>query len=169
MHQHGCGNGACQGGATAAHDLHWQALARKWDCELLGPSYHQEDQQNCRLWCDPSPPPVPRLVKAVLQSHKSVELTWDADADFESGLQSFIITRDGRRIAQVPEKPSGRFGRAFFQSMSYHDTPEAPVPEIRFSDSADEAGDRSRYQVIAVNGVGLESGPAESQLTVLPP
>ncbi len=53
VHQHGCGSGACKGGATAAHDLHWQALARKWDCALLGPSYHQDDKQNCRLWCDP--------------------------------------------------------------------------------------------------------------------
>src|SRR3954470_5237906 len=53
VHQHGCGTGACKGGATAAYDLHWQALAKKWDCALLGPSYHQEDKQNCRLWCDP--------------------------------------------------------------------------------------------------------------------
>src|SRR4051812_40412285 len=53
VHQHGCGAGACKGGETAAYDLHWQALARKWDCALLGPSYHQEDGQNCRLWCDP--------------------------------------------------------------------------------------------------------------------
>src|SRR4029079_8667857 len=40
VHQHGCGSGACKGGATAAYDLHWQALAKKWDCALLGPSYH---------------------------------------------------------------------------------------------------------------------------------
>lgn len=53
VHQHGCGGGACKGGATAATDLHWQALAKKWDCALLGPSYHQEDGQNCSLWCDP--------------------------------------------------------------------------------------------------------------------
>ena len=53
VHQHGCGSGACKGGATAAYDLHWQALAKKWDCALLGPSYHQDDRQNCRLWCDP--------------------------------------------------------------------------------------------------------------------
>ncbi len=52
VHQHGCGSGACKGGETAAYDLHWQALAAKWDCALLGPSYHQEDAQNCRLWCD---------------------------------------------------------------------------------------------------------------------
>src|SRR6476661_3219000 len=49
VHQHGCGSGACKGGATAAYDLHWQALAKKWDCALLGPSYQQEDKQNCRL------------------------------------------------------------------------------------------------------------------------
>jgi HEAT repeat protein len=53
VHQHGCGSGACKGGATAAYDLHWQALAKKWDCTLLGPSYHQNDKQNCWLWCDP--------------------------------------------------------------------------------------------------------------------
>ncbi|MCX6856432.1 MAG: hypothetical protein NTV80_16185, partial [Verrucomicrobia bacterium] len=53
VHQHGCGTGACKGGATAAYDLHWQALAAKWDCALLGPSYHQVDGQNCRDWCDP--------------------------------------------------------------------------------------------------------------------
>src|SRR5678815_3189361 len=36
VHQHGCGSGACKGGATAAYDLHWQALAKKWNCALLG-------------------------------------------------------------------------------------------------------------------------------------
>ena len=53
VHQHGCGVGACQGGQTAAYDLHWQALAAKWDCALLGPSYGQAEEQDCRLWCDP--------------------------------------------------------------------------------------------------------------------
>jgi len=53
VHQHGCGDGACKGGATAPYDLRWQALARKWDCALLGPSYHQRDQDNCAWWADP--------------------------------------------------------------------------------------------------------------------
>jgi len=30
VHQHGCGPGASLGGRTAADDLHWQSLARKW-------------------------------------------------------------------------------------------------------------------------------------------
>ena len=40
VHQHGAGRTALEKGSTAAYDLHWQALAKKWDCALLGPSYH---------------------------------------------------------------------------------------------------------------------------------
>jgi pimeloyl-ACP methyl ester carboxylesterase len=40
VHQHGAGMDAAHFGAFSAYDLHWQALARKWDCALLGPSYH---------------------------------------------------------------------------------------------------------------------------------
>jgi hypothetical protein len=374
VHQHGCGSGACKGGATAAYDLHWQALARKWDCALLGPSYHQDDKQNCRLWCDPrngsrktfhralkelgmkaehpeleevpwclwghsgggfwaslmqtlepdrivavwlrsgtafatwekgeiskpaipeaayqvpvmcnpgakekedkrfigawtgavdmfrayrakgapigvapdprtghecgdsrylaipffdsclaqrlpdrdskdgklrpmdpktvrladllgdraeqaasyrgkpteavwlpdervakaweeyvkvgsvtdtTPPPAPGNVKTTAGPDGSVEITWTAEADLESGLQSFIIVRDGKEVGRVPEKPIGRFGRPLFQTMSYHDTPEKPLPQMRFVDRS-VAGKKAEYRVIAVNGVGLKSAP----------
>src|SRR6266403_1537222 len=40
VHQHGASIPAAQAGATSAYDLHWQALAKKWNCVLLGPSYH---------------------------------------------------------------------------------------------------------------------------------
>ena len=40
VHQHGAGTTASKEGSTAAYDLHWQALAKKWDCALLGPVYH---------------------------------------------------------------------------------------------------------------------------------
>ena len=40
VHQHGAGIIASNSGATGAYDLHWQALAKKWDCALLCPSYH---------------------------------------------------------------------------------------------------------------------------------
>jgi pimeloyl-ACP methyl ester carboxylesterase len=53
VHQHGCGEGACKAGETAAFDLHWQALAAKHECALLGPSYEQPEKENCGLWCDP--------------------------------------------------------------------------------------------------------------------
>jgi hypothetical protein len=376
VHQHGCGSGACKGGATAAYDLHWQALAKKWDCALLGPSYQQEDKQDCRLWCDPrngsrktflsalhalaeksghpeleqvpwclwghsgggfwasliqtldperivaiwlrsgtafatwekgditrpeiadavyqipvmcnpgarekddprfkgawtgalamfkayrakgapigfapdprtahecgdarylaipffdacltlrlpdrdakdqklrpvdpkqawlaeplgdhaepaaaykgkpneavwlpnervakawaeyvrtgavgddTPPPAPFHVKVTAGADQAVTITWDADADFESGLRGFIIERDGQELARLPEKPIGRFGRPLFQTMSYHDTPEKPLPEMRFTDRTARPGEKHVYRVIAVNGVGLKSEPA---------
>lgn len=366
VHQHGCGSGACKGGATAAYDLHWQALAKKWDCALLGPSYHQEDGQNCRKWCDPregsnqtflqclkdfaekakhpelvevpwclwghsgggfwasimqalhperivaiwcrsgtafaswakgeiakpmipptaygipvilnpgakekgdkrfdgawtgsmkmfeayrgqgaligfapdprtshecgdsrylaipyfdaclklrlpqsgnklqpidaktgylapvlgekavpladfqgdrqqavwlpsegvatawaqyvktgatedtTPPPAPFNVKSKM-TENGVEITWEAEADFESGLKQFIILKDGKEIGQLPQKPIGRFGRALFQTMSYHDTPEKPLPEMKFVDGSKTAG---QYLVISVNSAGLRS------------
>jgi len=376
VHQHGCGAGACKGGETAAYDLHWQTLAKKWDCALLGPSYHQDDKQNCRLWCDPrngsaktflkalgelavkarhpelesvpwclwghsgggfwaslmqtaypdrivaiwfrsgtayatwekgdiakpeipdaayaipmmcnpgakekgdkrfdgawtgsmamfkayrakgapigfapdprtshecgdsrylaipffdaclalrlpekgskdqklkpvdlkagwlapllgdkaeasaayagkleetvwlpneqiakawmeyvksgavrdtTPPPAPFGVKVAVQADKTVEITWDAEADFESGLQAFVIQRDGKDLVQVPEKPVGRFGRPLFQAMSYHDTPEKPLSVMRYVDRDAKPGINHEYRVIAVNGVGLKSAPS---------
>lgn len=375
VHQHGCGTGACKGGATAARDLHWQALAKKWDCALLGPEYHQPDKADCRQWCDPrngsgatflrcltdfakqskhpeietapwclwghsgggfwaslmqtqhperivaiwfrsgtafatwekgdikkptipdaayaipivlnpgakekdhkqfagawtgavamfqayrakgSPacfapdprtghecgdsrylaipffdaclaarlpakedlggklrpidqkagflakfqgdaavpaekfdgkpeeacwlptesvakawgeyvrtgstidttaPPTPTNVVARVLPTGGVEITWEADADFESGIRGFVIERDGKELAAVPSKPVGKFGRPLFQVMSYHDTPEAPVPEMKLLDKDGKAG--SEYRVVVVNGVGLKSEPAQ--------
>lgn len=373
VHQHGCGTGACTGGETAAYDLHWQALARKWDCALLGPSYHQRDGQNCRLWCDPrngseqvflralddlsaksghaelsavpwclwghsggafwsslmqtlhpdrvvaawlrsgtawhaweqgeivrpelteavyaiptmlnpgvkerdderfhvpwfgsismldayrreraligfAPDPLTghecgdsrylaipffdiclaarlpdpgignQVLKpfdassswlAILHSHDAVPaaefqgeiaksvwlpderfarlwgeyvqtgvvgdetpppapihvalakgengthlVTWDAEADFESGLRQFIILRDGQEIGRVPPEPMSKFGRPLFQGMSYHDTPNAPLAKMEFTDAP--ATDSHTYSVISVNGVDLHSRP----------
>lgn len=364
VHQHGCGAGACKGGETAADDLHWQALAARHDCALLGPSYHQKDGEDCRKWCDPrngsgktflralddfavqakrpeiakvpwalwghsgggfwsslmltlhperiaaiwfrsgsafyvwekgdiprpdlsdavyrvplcfngglkeeqdkrhgparvgdramfkawrengapagfardprtghecgdsrylaipfldtclalrlpksghallpvrledgwlsemdaeaavlaadfkgdlgtaawmpserlaklraeyirtgvtsdaTPPPAPAGVKL----NKGV-VTWQAEVDFESGLQQFIVYREGKEIGRVPEKPVGKFGRPLFQAMSYHDTPEKPLPEMKFVD-ANPAADASAYRVVSVNGAGLKS------------
>lgn len=53
VHQHGCGEGSCKSGLTGAYDLHWQALAKKHDCALLGPSYEQPQAADCQMWCDP--------------------------------------------------------------------------------------------------------------------
>ncbi|MBL9130984.1 MAG: hypothetical protein JNG86_07285, partial [Verrucomicrobiaceae bacterium] len=53
VHQHGCGEGSCKSGLTGAFDLHWQALAKKYDCALLSPSYEQPEKADCQMWCDP--------------------------------------------------------------------------------------------------------------------
>jgi len=59
VHQHGAGILASEQGAAAATDLHWQALAKKWDCALLGTSYHVSNDATDKtpggseLWFDP--------------------------------------------------------------------------------------------------------------------
>jgi poly(3-hydroxybutyrate) depolymerase len=378
VHQHGCGEGAGKSAATAAQDLHWQALARKWDCALLGPQYHQAEKDNCRLWCDPrngsdktflralgefaaqsghpelaevpwclwghsgggfwsslmltlhperiaaiwfrsgsafgawsrgeipapqfapavygvpvmfnggvkevddpkhgparvadramfkmwrehgapagfapdprtghecgdsrylaisfldeclalrlpepgsrtqqlrpvemkdawlapmqgeearpassytadlveagwlpnerlaklraeyvktgatgdtTPPPAPTNVQAKPNAG-AIEVSWEAEADIESGLQAFIIQRDGQDLAQLPEKPAGKSARPLFQGLSYGDTPALLLPEMRYTDTTAKSGERHEYRVIAVNGVGLKSAPSAAR------
>jgi len=59
VHQHGAGTSAARASEFAAYDLHWQALAKKWDCALLGPSYHVSNEKidtskgSAELWFDP--------------------------------------------------------------------------------------------------------------------
>src|SRR5438105_2146771 len=59
VHQHGAGTTASIEGSTAAYDLHWQALAKKWDCALWGSSYHVQHEKidtspgASELWFDP--------------------------------------------------------------------------------------------------------------------
>ncbi|MBQ3389026.1 MAG: hypothetical protein IJG60_07430 [Thermoguttaceae bacterium] len=51
LHQHGCSEGSWGASQTAIDDLHWQALARKYDCALIVPTFEQTGK--CELWCDP--------------------------------------------------------------------------------------------------------------------
>jgi hypothetical protein len=85
------------------------------------------------------------------------ELSWQAEADLESGIASFIIERDGAELALVPEKPVGVVGRQIFQKNGYSDTPTPPLMEMRFTDSNAKPGEKHTYRVIAVNSVGLKS------------
>jgi hypothetical protein len=127
------------------------------------------DETAARAWmeyvrtgtgADRTPPPAPYRVTARRLADGQVEIAWEAEADFESGLQAFLVERDGKPLKQVPEKPAGTFGRPLFQKMSYHDTPERPLPEMRFVDAG--AAGAHRYRVIAVNGVGLRSKPSKA-------
>ena len=111
---------------------------------------------------DDSAPTAPHDVKARVLAEGAVEVSWQAEADLESGIKAFIVMRDGAKIGAAPEKPVGRYGRPLFQSMSYHDTPETPLPEMRFVDSTAERGSEHAYRVIAINSVGLRSAPSNA-------
>jgi hypothetical protein len=104
---------------------------------------------------DTSPPPAPTNVKV---DKSTGNITWKAPTDFESGIQTFLIKRDGKLIGQIPEKPkNNRYGRQLFQGMSYGDTPVLPLLKFQFVDSTAEKGKPHNYQVIAVNTAGLHS------------
>ncbi len=100
---------------------------------------------------DLTPPPAPTHLK--VEGHK---LTWQATADLESGLAHFIIERDGKEIATVPEKPANKFGRPLFQGLQYSDTPAQPLVTMEFTDPHPSNGKNS-YRIIAVNTTGLKS------------
>jgi pimeloyl-ACP methyl ester carboxylesterase len=106
---------------------------------------------------DATPPPAPRDVQV-----KGNEITWQADADLESGLASFVIERDGQVLANVPEQGKNPFGRPIFQNLQYSDTPTQPLVAFRYVDAKAEAGKSHRYRVIAVNTAGLKSQPTEA-------
>jgi pimeloyl-ACP methyl ester carboxylesterase len=101
---------------------------------------------------DVTPPTAPKNLRVQVN-----ELTWDAEADVESGLDHFIIERDGQFLATVPDPGKNPFGRPIFQNLQYSDTPTQPLVEMRFTDTTANAGQRHRYRVIMVNTVGLRS------------
>ena len=105
---------------------------------------------------DKTPPPPPTNVRL-----KGNELSWEADADVESGLAGFVIERDGKALANVPEQAKNPFGRPLFQNLQYSDTPSQPLVRMQFTDAKPQAGKKHSYRVIAVNTAGLKSEPSK--------
>lgn len=103
---------------------------------------------------DDTPPPSPTDLRI-----EGGQVRWSCVADLESGLACFLIKRNGKVVAQVPEKPQNRYGRPLFQNLLYSDTPTQPLAEMAFTlpDPAATSG----YEVVAVNTVGKESMPSE--------
>lgn len=134
--------------------------AVKWKDEPLKAGW-LPDEATAKRWAqytkdtvvgDDTPPPAPTNVKV-----KGAVLTWDADADVESGLASFVIERDGKEYATLPEKGKNPFGRPVFQNLQYSDTPTQPLVPMTFTDPKPEEGKKHVYRVVAVNTAGLKS------------
>ena len=101
---------------------------------------------------DTTPPPAPTNVR-----FRDGTVTWDAIADLESGIAEFIIERDGKPIATVPDKNKNPHGRKVFQGLQYSDTPIQPLVEMRYTDTTAKSGESHNYRVISVNTIGLKS------------
>lgn len=105
---------------------------------------------------DKTLPPSPINVTITRTANGKLRVTWNAVADYESGIAGFKVLNNGKVIAELPKKPINRFGRPIFQKMSYHDTPEQPLPQM----SVEVNGLVTKLEVIAINSAGLESKPS---------
>ena len=97
-------------------------------------------------------PPAPFNI----QSNNGV-ITWEAEADLESGVAHFIIERDGEVIGKIPDEDSNPNSRPVFQGMRDSDTPTLPLREMQFTDKKRVVGKVYKYSVISVNTAGLRS------------
>ena len=113
---------------------------------------------------DNTPPPAPFDVKVKDLGDKGSEITWNADADFESGVQNFVVLRDGQELGNLPAVNLVRFKvRPNFQAgwtESFNDAPAVHIPEMKFIDAWPKDNKTHAYSVITVNTVGLRSKPS---------
>jgi len=109
---------------------------------------------------DATPPPAPTNLRA-----SGAELTWEAEADLESGLAGFVIERDGQLLANLPAQAKNPFGRPVFQNLQYSDTPTQPLVTMQFVDPSVKPGEKHSYRVTARNTVGLASEPTAESST----
>jgi hypothetical protein len=112
---------------------------------------------------DDTPPPAPTQVVGRRAKNGDVMISWNAAADFESGLGGFDILRNGKPYATLPKKPVRRFGRPLFQGLTYHDTPTPPLPKMELTVPAADVKPGDRFVVISRNSVGLKSKPATAR------
>jgi len=101
---------------------------------------------------DRTPPPVPTGLQASPDGTHQIVLRWQAQADLESGIKTFRIYRQGRRLADYNPSVGG-----LFQKPNYHDTLDRPLNEMTYCDPNAPRVGECVYEVSAVNWSDLES------------
>jgi hypothetical protein len=110
---------------------------------------------------DSRAPSAPVNVRANADGDHGNEIAWEAEADIVTGLGGFIVFRDERGIAKLPtQPPEAVYGRPLFQGLSYHDTPFAPLPQMRHVDTSAQRGAKHVYTVVALSSAGVPSMPS---------
>jgi pimeloyl-ACP methyl ester carboxylesterase len=105
---------------------------------------------------DETPPPAP--TKVTLEGNR---LSWQAEADLESGIARFLIYRDGKLLARVPDSPKNPYGRPLFHNLLYSDTPVQPLAMMVYDDMTQQKGTKHTYQVVTENTRGATSEMSE--------
>jgi hypothetical protein len=128
------------------------------------------NEQVAKIWieyvkngtvADVTPPLPPFNVRVTSKGSGGNEITWDAEADFESGIGGFFVIRDNRVLVRLPTmNPPVVYGRPLFQGLSYHDTPDWQPEEMRYLDVSAKPGEKHTYSILSVNSAGVPSEPS---------
>ena len=131
VHQHGCG----RNGLSAPYDVHWQALAKKWDCALMGTFYYTG--KSCESWYRPengSGNAFQESIKkfADLSNHPElINAPWVLWG--HSGGAFWV----GKMLNLYPERIIAAFPRS---GGEYNSNPEALSVPVMFNYGAGESG-----------------------------
>jgi pimeloyl-ACP methyl ester carboxylesterase len=113
---------------------------------------------------DSTPPPAPNNLTGTYNNGQIV-LKWDADADMETGIKTFIIYRNGSLLQKMswPNAPTTLFtSEKGFQRWDDGDQPNpTPAPNMTFTDNNLSATATYTYEVSTVNWsdvAGAKSG-----------
>jgi hypothetical protein len=113
-------------------------------------------------------PPAPYNLTGIY-SNKQITLNWDADADMETGIKTFIIYRNGSvlQTIQYPNAPATPFSAAKgFQRWDYGDQPNPTTPpDMTFTDATVSDTGTYLYQVCTVNWSDV-SGPKSAPIAL---
>ncbi|QDV42008.1 hypothetical protein Enr13x_18510 [Stieleria neptunia] len=142
--------------AVAANDVDGDPLKASWLPDETIATLWIQYRKDTRV-ADSSPPPPPKSVQ-----RQGNRLRWQAEADLQSGIEKFIILRNGKPLAEVPSEGTNRFGRPIFQGLQYSDTPTQPLVQMEFVDQSAQRGEDDEYSVVTVNTAGLESQPTQA-------
>jgi hypothetical protein len=140
-----------KGNKTAAFWFPNQLIAEKWV------EYMKTGEVT-----DKTPPPAPYGLTATYVDNK-LTLKWNAPADLESGLKTFIIYRDGKELQTLQYTTKTSYSKETgYQRWNGGDNPApTPAPGMAFTDTNADGNSTHTYQVSSINWSGLLSQKSE--------
>lgn len=115
---------------------------------------------------DSTPPPAPYNLSGAY-ANGTVALKWDADADLETGIKTFIVYRNGAALKTLAYATKHAYTtETGFQRWDFGDAPTpSPAPAMTWTDPGADAAGTFVYQVATVNWSNV-AGPPGGDLTV---
>ncbi|MXV14058.1 PHB depolymerase family esterase [Hufsiella ginkgonis] len=112
---------------------------------------------------DHTPPPSPTHLTASYANNQVI-LRWNAHADLESGIKTFIIYRNGKVLKKLAYTVKTRYSKQTgYQRWNDGDQPApVPAPEMTFADPGVTGTGTWRYEISTVNWFDVASKKSET-------